>query len=363
MNQLKCDVIKELKDIIKEQLNDKLYNLLNLSIGSLYEIIHEYGIEIDKESVNDREYLKGLLINIFNKEPCIVLWRIIDDIKKVKISRKINGIDTEEDYREYKFKVYDNIKIRELYKVIAMDNLQVFNNINGELEKIDFLKYKFGNINLFEKSVFLDGEFKRVNNISIWDVEYMEIFVGFDAYGVDKNIPLYLNYIIDGCINHKYNNETIAFFNLYAALNNFIEVIYNDTFNFYIEKYSYYKEYIEELYSEEYDEIKQKLVMKYTDEFLKEKIRKFSNERIKLIDGKLKAVTEELGLYNKLKELIKKMKELDLHRNEIAHGDELTIDINFGEILYDVLSIIFSIIRGDDLANNDLTDLIENDIE
>lgn len=360
-NKINLDVIKYLSDEIKENLSDdKIYGLLNLNDASLYEIIHAY-TRNNSDDFNSKDKMKNLLIDIFNDEPFIILWRIVDEVKMIEITRAFDNVEAGEDYREYKFKVYQNFTIDELYKVASVDNLRVIRNVNEEIEDVSFVKYQFKNINLFDKTVFLEGQFERIDNISIWDAENIGVVIKFDAYGVDENIPMFFMYIVEACINHRYNNDTMAFFNIFAGLNNFIDTIYQETFNFYVENYDHYMKFIAEWYDEETKEDRE-VALKCADDYLKSKIKQFSNLYKKLIKGKLTEVSKEIGIFKSIENLIMRMKELEEHRNEIGHGDKLTMNIDFGEVLYDVLTLIFSILRRENVDDNVWEYLIYNDL-
>lgn len=248
-----------------------------------------------------------------------------------------------------------------MHKVASVDNLRIIRNVNEEIEEVSFAKYQFKNINLFDKTVFLESQFERIDDISIWDAENIGAVIKFDACGVDENIPMFFMYIVEACINHKYNNDTMAFFNIFAGLNNFIDTIYHETFNFYVENYDHYMKFISEWYDEETKEDRE-VALKYADDYLKSKIRQFSNIYKKLIKGKLTEVSKEIGIFKSIEKLIVRMKELEEHRNEIGHGDKLTMNIDFGEVLYDVLTIIFSILRKENFDDNGWAYLIYNDL-
>ncbi|NFO31868.1 hypothetical protein FDB41_16870 [Clostridium botulinum] len=314
-NKINLDVIKDLNDEIKENLSDdKIYDLLNLTDASLYEIIHAY-TRNNSDDFNSKDKIKNLIIDIFNDEPFIILWRIVDDVKMIEITRAFDNVDAGEDYREYKFKIYQNFTIHELYKVASVDNLRIIKNVNEEIEDVNFVKYQFKNINLFDKTVFLEGQFERIDNISIWDAENIGAVIKFDAYGID----------------------------------------------FYVENYDHYMKFIAEWYHEETKEDRE-IALKCADDYLKSKIRQFSNLYKKLIKGKLTEVSKEIGIFKSIENLILRMKKLEEHRNEIGHGDKLTMNIDFGEVLYDVLTLIFSILRRKNFDDNGWEYLIYNDL-
>ena len=362
INKIHLDVIDYLKDDIKEQLSDdEIYDLMKLTDASLYEIIHEYN-KNSSDDYKDKINIKNLLIDIFNDNPFIILSRILDEVKSIEITRKVDDIEAGEDYREYKFRIYKDFKINELYKVARVDNLKVTRIIDEEEVDVDFIKYKFKNINLFDKTVFLEGQFERIDGISVWDAENIGVLVKFDAYGVHENVSMFYIYIIEACINHQYKNDSMAFFNLFIALNNFIEIIYNKTYKFYIKNYNCYMTSITERYDEDTDEDKE-VALKCADDYLKSKIKQFSNLYKKLINGKLKEVSQEIGMFKSIKKLMIRMKDLEKHRNEIAHGDKLTIDINFGEVLYDILTLMFSIVRRENFDEDAWDYIIYNDLD
>lgn len=361
IKEINLNVIKYLNDEIQCKLyDDEIYNLLELSDASLYEIICEYKTN-NLDNYSNKANIKNLIIDVFNYEPCIILARIVNELKITEVVRNFDDVEAGEDYKEYKFRIYQDFTIHELYKVINVDNLRIIRSINEEVEDVDFIKYQFKNINLFNKTVFVEGEFQRVDDISIWEAENMGIVVKFDAYGVNENIPMFFMYIMEACINHKYDNDAMAFFNIFAGLNNFIECIYEKTFNFYVENYNYYLKYIADFYEDD-TEKNRNIALKCADNYLKSKIRQFSNLYKKLIKGKLTEVSKEMGIFEEIKNLIEKMKELEEHRNEIGHGDKLTMEIDFGKVLYDVLSLIFSILQSKNVDADGWDYLIYNDI-
>ncbi|MFL0363139.1 HEPN domain-containing protein [Pseudobacillus sp. 179-B 2D1 NHS] len=143
----------------------------------------------------------------------------------------------------------------------------------------------------------------------------------------ETNTPNWLEYLIDGFLNLESKNNKMAFFNLFAALDNLINTQHEYIF-------------------EEYLELCKKI--KISDQ-LKDKIRLFSSKEKKL-QNKLNHVLDEFKIVN-YKELkcYKFYTKLVKVRDKIAHGGNFEETIDIDEAAYSITTLIYILLLQEDV--------------
>lgn len=137
-------------------------------------------------------------------------------------------------------------------------------------------------------------------------------------------------------------NDCTSFFNAFASLDKFIELMYERIFDMYVENYKKYKK-----------------IDNAADDELKYKIRKFANVNRRLIDEKLTDCYKEcvsLSTTN-FKEIKKQLNDLEKMRNTIAHGEEIVNPVDYIRLIKCILSLGI-IFNGEDSLKTLLIDVV-----
>ncbi|MBP1926828.1 hypothetical protein J2Z76_002698 [Sedimentibacter acidaminivorans] len=343
------EIISDLKIDISEQLQFELSKIISFKPACLKNII-----SIDEFETS----LKDIIIRIFNSNPFIVMNEILSCVKEKNIIKEIDNIYTmEEDLQKDLLTIQDSINLEEFSIITKVYEPEVYEKTFEDNENyIDYIKYNINYIDYYEKKLVLDGV---LNNylLNIYDAENSGLILKCDVRGVlkDENMMPFLEYILDACVNITYKNNKMAFFNLFAAIDSYIELLYEKVFSFYIENYTYYIENVKDCVEEFYEFLnegdKGKIISE-VNEFLKRKIKYFSNNSRRLINEKLKPIIKELDptkeIYFEFDNIISYLLKAEKIRNTIAHGGRNIQNYNVGELFYNVLSLIFSITTSDD---------------
>jgi hypothetical protein len=359
--QIAYDLSCEFNDIL--ELNDVYFE----KIKSNFKNINSFNRIRDFDTLTKTEFL----VKVFSEEPFVILNEILPYIKEEQVFKNIENINTkEDDYRKYEFSIYDDLKIDDFSIITYIDEPIVIDENESWVRNV--LKFEIKYCDLFDKKVYFEGKFIRENDISAWDVEEAGLKLQCNVRGIPKNeeVPTFIEYLLEACINIKYKNYKMAFFNLFASLDNFIELLYEKTFEFFINKYSNYKEFLKE---QIIDELSEKNLVNYDFVFnqvftkvnlnLQEKIRYYANRNRKLIDKKLNSVLKEINLYKndqylRFNRIIAELDEVVIKRNSIAHGKKVVIEEDIGEIMYKILTVMFSIIYEQDFSLNEWNEIL-----
>lgn len=152
----------------------------------------------------------------------------------------------------------------------------------------------------------------------------------------NENVSAWLLDLIESASNLKVESIKMAFLNAFSALDYYIEELYSILFEQYIEKYN--------LYSEKSPQ---------DANYLKEKIRRYSNVGRNLLDDKLKDIWKETRNYNDNFNNIKGgLKQLVVKRNKLAHGENVEIKKeDYGKLLYYFFDLICLINKDEPLMD------------
>lgn len=368
--------IENIQEIFKEQvaydLSCEFDKILRLQDVSFQAIKHKFK---NYNSYNTLRDLGGLtkteiLLIVLEEEPFIILNEILPYIREHQVFKDIKSINSMDDCRKYEFLIYDDLKINEFSIITHIDEPTIIDEKESWVK--DVINFNIKYCDLFDKTVYLEGKFIRENNISSWDVEEAGLRLCCNVKGIMKedNIPTFIEYLLEACINVKYKNYKMAFFNSFASFDNFIEMLYEKTFDFYIKNYSKYRD---ELKIYIIDELEEKELGDYegiyneifitVDLYLKKKIRYFANQNRRLIDEKLYSVLKEIDIhkndkYNKFNKIVSELKDIEVKRNSIAHGEKIELEESIGEVLYKILTVMFSIVYEQDFSSNEWNEIL-----
>ncbi|MCY6355373.1 hypothetical protein [Clostridium sp. ZS2-4] len=368
--------VENIEEIFKESI---AYNLSceiekTLQLNDIYfeTIKHKFRCSSSYNSIRDLESLTKteLLITVLDEEPFIMLNEMLPNIKEKQIFKSIENINSDDDYTKHEFNIYDELKCDEFSIITHVDKPSIEYGDYYYLTNI--VNYDVKYIDLFNKKVYLEGMFIRKNNVSVWDVEGLGLKIYCDVKGVLKedDIPTFIEYLLESCLHIKYKNKKMAFFNLFACFDNFIEILYEKTFNFYVKTYAkhieeldiYIKDELEDIKSDEYDRIYSEIFVRI-ESYFKNKIRYYANQNRRLIDEKLFAVLKDLNIrknnnYSKFNQNVSELKDIESRRNKIAHGEKFEFDESIGEVAYKILTVMCSILYEQDFFENEWNYLI-----
>lgn len=336
---IKEDIFK----ITKSELEDIYMNKINLN-----------SIKIKGPYSNKQSIISQLRDN-----PMAIVNQVIPYIvtKNIEIQ---TSIDTDDNVREnFTINIYDHLII-ETFSIITgiYDIKYIFTHYNGEVYEDDYLgiKAKIDYYNNYSGEVWVKGKYTRPNfqpELTLLDVDAIfntKAKLCVTGLLCEDNVPSWVYYLIEGCVNYRNSNNKIALFNIFAALDNFIEEMNKEVFDYYLIKY---KEVLELYSSNDAEYLEAKI-------YLQDKIKNFGKDTRRLED-KLKDIMSEVGIkgdnpkFQKLCNMYKvKFKEIEKYRNMVAHGElHNHNDLDFDESLYYVLTVILSILHVYDFEKNE----------
>lgn len=345
---------------IKEELRQKIEKYLVK--------IYKNKIDLKQIKLFESFQYKADIISKLNSEPLEIINQIIPHIK----NREFNfdtAIETDENEREeFKLQIYDSFEIDDFSLITFVSEPEyIFEGADTELEGNDVgICMNINSFNYFSGEISLKGTFVppldtpelRLSDLNLfWNAKVI-----IHIRGLLKNdiIPGWIYYLVEGCVNYMYHNEKMAIFNIFAALDNFIEDMYNEIFNFYINNYSKLLNSVRRSYPSN------SKIFEEAEEHLKNKIKNFARDT-KRLDEKLKEVMKEVNIkgdnikFKKICEMYKiNFKDIERIRNKIAHGEIYGTTENFGQELYFILTIILSILFVHDFENDQWKKIIKH---
>lgn len=348
MNEvLKANLHKEIKKKIKTRFQSLMHTqyVKQSYLESEYE---EISFLNDSEEATNKEMIAELL----KEEPFVLLNKIIPYIvdRNLEVNPDVY-LDTKKFREKYEFPFVSSFKAKEFSLVTYADEptLKLFDSDGHDLSVFGEFKIELDRFNYLSGEIHTKGEFIKNTSMDIDSFEDLDKQINITVLGVlkDEWIPSWVEYLLEGCINIKYKNYKMALFNFFASLDKFIEVLNDVIFDYYIDNYKkLIKKYAYS--SEEKSDI---------SAFLKNKIKKFGKENRRIIE-KLRDALKEVDIikenqFSSLYSLIKEVEEIERIRNRIGHGEKVIQQFDIGEMLYTILTIIFSIINHADLEKND----------
>lgn len=323
------------------------------------------------------EYKQNFQTNIRNYfywQPLKIISQLMEDIKPydVKIEAFLDPNNKFSDYRtERTFNFQEVYKIKDYYNIMSVNGVSYSIFHEGEDVTSMVLKIypKVDHFDYITNNVYISGEYKLVDgesNIYILDEVDIEAEISFEGIENTTNIAEWLQYILEGSVHLKNDNMKMAIFNLFAGMDKFIEVIYEETFIYYLENYNALKSFAYQcIVNFKYMDKKGKEVVLTSEEkgafyyeiedFLIKKVKSYSKESRRLIDEKFVNVLKEIKMYSndefkKFQELVKRLRLLELDRNKIGHGEAFKASqVEYEDILYVILTLICSTVLQNDL--------------
>lgn len=336
-----------------------------------YELEDIYLNKIDLNSIRIRGPYsnKEEIISKLRSQPMTIVNQIVPYIKTVEIEED-TSIDTDDDFRElYTINIYDHIQVKLFSVITSIYDLEYrFKDCDG----VAYSDYELGikaEIEYYSNhsgDIRIKGKYTRPDfqpEMTLLDLDScLQTKITCTVNGLlrEDDIPSWVYYLIEGCVNYDDDNNNIAVFNIFAALDNFIEDMNSEILDYYLIKYNEILEYVETEYPndrEKYLEAKN---------YLQDKIKKYCRDTRRL-EEKLKDVMSEVGIkgdnpkFQKLCNMYKtKFKEIERYRNKIAHGELCNHnELDFAECLYFILTVILSILHVYDFEKDEWQGMIE----
>ena len=192
--------------------------------------------------------------------------------------------------------------------------------------------YEIKSINSFQGTLLIKYSFEYTGEA--WSfIEYSDRYLKCSLYGIDKDdgIPLWQEYILSSFALEQYGNSRMAFFNAYAGLDQYIEIIYNELGNTFKAIFYYTLCSDVDLEAKKYIEIKYDIYSKQERRLIDEKLK---NCLTTLIDDEIEYAW-----------LIQDLKRFDSIRNKIAHCKEgpeehLDFEKEYGDLMWTILNLL-----------------------
>lgn len=347
---------KQLEDKLNQENRKKLIKRFNsmLKIGKMRrDYISNAYEDISYSNDSDDKSNKEIITELFHAKPLVVINQLIPHIvSKEKEQKASLNLDTE-DFREkvvFPFTISFTASEFNIITDVGLPSLDFIDSDGNDVNQFINHEVELDRFNYLSKDIHLKGKFVQDESVSHNAFDYLDKFVSVYVTGVlaDELIPSWVEYLIEGCINIQYKNNKMALFNIFASLDNFIEVLNEEIFNYYLENYNKVIKGFS-ITSEDKADI---------SEFLKKKIKVFGKDNRKIIE-KLRDALREVGINGKNNDfksmyaLIKKVDDISDIRNKIGHGKKVVDHFDVGDVLYTVLTVIFSTISHVDFEKND----------
>lgn len=404
----------EIKRIIESKIqknNDIIQNELKRYLTRHYRFQPLNINEISSKRFNESK--KNYIRRVFSENPLNVLNRCVSVIQIFEFRKSIKLTPSNILYssNDKKFFIREKIELDNVKYLTEIVHTEFsVNEIIQDMPRNKTIKTAFEIVgqNFFSHEVEIIGEIEfdeAVGNI----IDSYELHIELQYYGLkyNNNLPIWMEYIIEGAIYQVANNWKLAVFNYFVAFDSFVQTVYNQIHKYYnansiikgirdeidifiddeIEnminellefEYDFVSDEDEEdekwdvLYDSNKDEISKirKSYYEGCDKFFQEESERiklayeyYKKTNKRLVKEKLKDIEIELGIdlntseFSGLSNLKSSIKHIEKTRNIIAHGNEVEIEIMGGEF-YTIFSYIVSIIIQYDLEKNNWDELI-----
>ncbi|MGI2295954.1 hypothetical protein [Paenibacillus sp. GXUN7292] len=301
---------------------------------------------------------KEMVIELFNSKPLAVINQLIPYLVSKEIVEEANVYLDTDNFREkveFPFTLSLRAKKFNIITHVSFPSLQFVDSDGNDVNPFINHEVELDRFNHLSKDIYLKGKFVQDYSVSHNAFDYLDKYINVYVTGLltDEPVPSWVEYLIEGCINMEYSNSKMALFNIFAALDKFIELLNEKIFEYYIVNYN---KQIKKFSISSEDRID-------VSSFLKLKIKKFGKDNRRIIE-KLRDALKEVGINGKTDEfkqmyaLITEVEKIEGIRNDIGHGEKVVGTIDVGHVLYTVLTIIFSIIHYQDFEKNDWKKII-----
>ncbi|NFT04101.1 hypothetical protein FDF18_12490 [Clostridium sporogenes] len=307
---------------------------------TLYDVEYDY-INMDRKEV---------IIDLFKEAPTFILDNIFPHISNEKIENSILIYSEDVYWKQHnKIDIYATTKIDGYYKVTEVRLLDygVYNSKGVLCKDLNGFKLRLDSIDLnkVDNTIILHGHFFG-DYRKLFQIDKYNVAVSLDVKGIKNEtaVQSWIEYLYEGCSYIENKNNKMAFFNIFAAMDNFINIFHEDIFDYYLEEYK-------------------ACTNENVKEDIKDKIRSFSNKE-KRLQNKLRHILKELNMidekrFNGLNNLFNIWaKKYTKIRDKIAHGGIYEESYDIGEVAYTIVTLMFSILLNIDLTENEWKSII-----
>lgn len=406
---LQIDFLFNFEDIITNRFRKKLSlhdEFINMNLTKLN------GNKIKKKKGESKfDFVKRL----FKNHPLTIINNIIYSVDTYQFCNKIKIYPKNQFYnykQDKKIFIREKLKIQDIKYLtyVGKPTVVVKNDYSDLFDPIK-IYYDIEFINNFtcEIILFAELELSSTYSMDILDSLYISIHFNYMGLKYNENLPIWIEYLLEGAIYQSMGNSKISIFNYFAAFDSFIQTVYNDILSCYNKQefISSFKRSLKEeidsikeetidhlivrLYEDKYGDINgditfllnddiyyilydkvileskkeinssiqqyldnYKEIIHFFDEEIYKKIDYYANQNRRLIVEKLKDIEHLLYIdlnnpeFSGLSYLKGKVKKIELYRNDVAHGNPSSI-IPSGNEFYIICSYILSIIYHVDL--------------
>ncbi|MBN1050346.1 hypothetical protein FDA33_10030 [Clostridium botulinum] len=290
-----------------------------------------------------KKSLSSLSKHIYYCEEHCFLYKIFGiEQTKLKLELSFEGVNLPNDADSASFNDYINVRDLKLISsvedyeiVIKPDSIDEYVNIAGDCN----IKGDIVNIDHFAPGILFRGNFDYVSNIDPWTIiEYSERTLECNAYGlpIDNDYPMWVEYLLTSYVMYDIGNERLAFFSAFAALDQYIELLYGNL------ETTYYN-------------LMQSRRIRNPEVFDKccDKIEKYQNMNRRIIEDKFKDIMHECVInFEEYGYLYDKLYGYEEMRNKVAHCEEGFSDGNYLDLVFVIIEIIYLTGTGKELVDN-----------
>jgi hypothetical protein len=288
-----------------------------------------------------KKKLSSLSRDIYDHEEHRFLYKIFGiEQTKLKLELSFDGVELPKYVDNAFFNDYLDVRdlkllssVEDFEIVIQPDSIDEPVNIAGDCNMIGDIV----TIDHFAPGILFRGNFDYVPNIDPWTIiEYSERTLECNAYGlpIDNDYPMWVEYLFTSYVMYNIGNERIAFFSAFAALDQYIELLYANlliTYNNLLRRAGN-------------DEVFNRCC---------DKIERYQNMNRRIIDDKFKDVMHECVMnFEKYGYLYDKLHEYEEMRNKVAHCEVGYSDGNYLDLVFVIIEIIYLTGTGTELVDN-----------
>lgn len=288
-----------------------------------------------------KKNLSSLSRAIYDNEEHCFLYKIFGIAPtKLKLNLSFDGVSLPKDADSASFSDFLEVKelkllssVEESEIVIQPDSIEESLNIAGECN----MEGEIVTIDHFAPGLFFRCTFDYVPDIDGWTIiEFSDRNLECIAYGlpVDNDYPMWVEYLLTSYVMYNIGNERLAFFTAFAALDQYIELLYSKLSCTYYNLLRYIGN--NDVFNE------------YAN-----KMEKYQNMNRRIIEEKFKDIMYEYGInLGDYGDLVTNLKKYENMRNKVAHCEEGYLDGNYLDLVYIIIEIIYLTGTGSELADN-----------
>lgn len=344
--------IEQLQDVARGDLRYRNANKVSFLKTNVYKVKKR----MEEKKSGGSKIKEYVWKNSWRKKSLSSLSRQIYDCEEHRFLYKIFGIEQTKLKLELSFEgvnlpndadsasVNDYLDVRDLKLLSSVEDCEIVIKPDSSDESVNIagdcnMKGEIVTIDHFAPGILFRGDFDYVSNIDPWTIiEYSERTLECNAYGlpIDNDYPMWVEYLITSYVMYDIGNERLAFFSAFAALDQYIELLYGNLETTYYNLMRSGRIRNDEVLDKCYD-----------------KIEKYQNMNRRIIEDKFKDVMHECVInYQKYGYLYDKLDVYEKMRNKVAHCEEGYKDGNYLDLVFIIIEIIYLTGTGKELLDN-----------